>query len=72
MTPELLAEIGPTAVLMPLISAEQDALIMIEALALLGFSGTILVLAPPLPNPELVERELRAVGPGLQLMLVSA
>ncbi len=66
-----LAEVAPTTVIVPLFSGQHDALAMVEALQAVGFAGTILVIAPPLPRPELVERELRAAGPGSRLMLVS-
>ena len=66
-----LEALDPTAVVMPLFSADQDALSMVETLEEMGFRGRILVIAPALPRPQLVERELRAAGPGLRLMLVS-
>ncbi len=70
LTAELLAEVAPTAVIMPLFAGAHDALSMIETLEALGYLGRILVIAPPLPRPALVERELRSAGPGLRLMLV--
>jgi hypothetical protein len=63
--------LGPTTVILPLFSAEHDAMTMVETLQEFGFSGRILVIAPHLPRPQLVERELRAAGPGARLMLVS-
>ena len=67
----LLAEVAPSVVVMPLFSADQDAMAVIEALEGMGFKGRILVIAPALPRPALVERELRAAGPGERLTLVT-
>ena len=44
---------------------------MVEALMHLGYAGAISVIAPRLPDRAMVERELRALGPGLRLRLVS-
>lgn len=68
---DLLRRISPTAVVVPLFAGDQDALGVVETLEELGFAGRILVIAPALPRPALVERELRAAGPGTRLMLVS-
>lgn len=71
VSPALLAKIAPNTVIVPLFSGPHDGLAMVEALQAMGFAGAILVIAPALPCPELVERELRAAGPGSRLMLVS-
>lgn len=71
LTPAALRDIAPATVVLPLFAAEDDALTMVETLEAMGFCGRILVIAPHLPRPDLVERELRAAGPGLRLMLVS-
>ncbi|MGV8986229.1 MAG: hypothetical protein ACOH2H_08100 [Cypionkella sp.] len=71
LTPAEFAELAPTTVVMLLFSGAQDALLMVEALESLGFRGNIFVIAPPLPRPAVVERELRLAGPGDRLMLVS-
>ena len=66
-----LAEIAPELVVLPLFSVQQDATTMIEALMTLGYGGAISVMAPRLPDRAMVEAELRALGPGLRLRLVS-
>lgn len=71
LTAALLAEVTPAVVIMPLFAPEHDALSMIEALEALAFTGRIMVVAPALPRPKLVERELRAAGPGERLTLVT-
>jgi hypothetical protein len=67
----LLTEAAPHTVVMPLFAGPHDALTMIERLEKLGYNGRILVIAPRLPQPRLVERELRAAGTGNRLLLVS-
>jgi len=68
---DLLARIAPTRVILPLFTTGHDAVAAIEALERLGFGGLITVIGPDLPRPRLVERELRAAGPGQRLTLIS-
>lgn len=65
----VLAGIAPDLVILPLFSGDLDATTIIEGLVALGYSGRVAVLAPTLPDPRLVERELR--GLGLRLTLIS-
>ena len=67
----MLTELKPTRIILPLFATDYDAMAAIEALEILKFSGLITVIAPPLPRPRLVERELRAQGPGARLSLIS-
>jgi hypothetical protein len=69
--PALLAELRPGRIIMPLFAAGYDAMAAVEILEQLGFGGQISVIAPDLPRPRLVERELRALGPGLRLSLIT-
>ena len=66
---DLLQRLQPTLVIMPLFTADHDATTAIERLVELGYSGRITVLAPKLPNPRLVERELASLG--LSVTLIS-
>lgn len=66
-----LAAVAPGLVVLPLIAASHDAAAAVELLEALGYRGRITVLAPALPRPGLVERELRALGPGARLTLIS-
>lgn len=68
---DFLAEVAPDLVILPLFSVQQDAMTMVEALTDLGYGGAISVMAPRLPDRGMVERELRALGPGLRLRLVT-
>lgn len=47
-------------VLAPLVFGDCDALEVIETLGTAGYRGRLRVLAPRLPNRQLVQRELRA------------
>jgi hypothetical protein len=69
LTGAVLAGTPPDLVIMPLFWADQDAALAIERLIELGYRGKVAVLAPPLPNPRLVEREL--CGLGLRVTLIS-
>ncbi len=54
----------------PLFGSDSDAMCIAEALSAAGFPGEMLVLAPRLPNPALVEKELRAAAHGFRLRLI--
>ena len=69
--PDLLADLKPVQVILPLFASGYDAMAVIEELERLNFTGSITVIAPKLPRPRLVERELRALGPGTRLSLIS-
>ena len=72
MTATTLARLAPTTVVMPLFGQKQDALTLIAALQRLGYRGRILVIGPALPDPAMVQTELRAAGPQDRLTLISA
>jgi hypothetical protein len=71
LTAGFVATVRPACVILPLFAMGFDAMSEIEALHAMGYTGRIAVLAPPLPNPRLVEQELRALGPGARLVLIS-
>lgn len=55
----------------PLIAAKGDSFQVIEALKELGYCGSVLVVAPKLPDPELVLAELRGMAPELSISLIN-
>ena len=61
----------PGLMIIPLFAAGYDAITVTERLQDLGYAGRIAVMAPNLPKPKLVEAELRAIGPGERLSLIS-
>jgi len=71
LTAGFLATVRPACVILPLFAVAFDAMTAIEELQDMGYRGRIAVLAPPMPNPRLVEQELRALGPGVRLVLIS-
>lgn len=48
-----------------------DAVSVIEALVEAGFTGELVVLAPPLLRPKMVENELRGLAKGIKLRLIA-
>jgi len=67
---DLLARLAPSRVICPLMSPAGDALQIIAHLVCLGFGGPITVLAPQLPRPRMVERELRLLAAGAHVELI--
>lgn len=72
LTAEVLRLYRPDLVVCPLFHPGHDAVAVIERLQDLAYPGAILVLSPALPRPDLVEQELRALGPLRRLRLVCA
>lgn len=66
-----LARLAPDVVTCALFWDKFDAIHVINRLGQLEYTGKIVVIAEYLPNPSLVERELRALGPGPRLHLLS-
>jgi hypothetical protein len=71
LTIDVLIDLAPSQIYLPLFASGYDAMSAVEALETMGYCGEITVIAPDLPRPRLVERELRALGPGLRLTLIS-
>ena len=72
LTAATLARLAPATIVMPLFGQARDALEVIHHLERLGYRGRILVIGPALPDPNLVQDELRAAGPQGRLTLLSA
>lgn len=72
LTARSLAAICPDEIVCALFAAGFDAPQVIARLESLGYGGLITVFGPALPDPAMVERELRQMGPGLRLRLVCA
>ncbi|MBC7479830.1 MAG: hypothetical protein H7317_17365 [Pseudorhodobacter sp.] len=68
---DLLGLTAASCVILPLFTLGYDAMTAVELLEDLGYGGRIVVLAPPLPKPAVVEQELRQMGPGTRLILIS-
>ncbi|MDO8884413.1 MAG: hypothetical protein U0934_20065 [Pseudotabrizicola sp.] len=53
-----------------LLGGDMDALDIITNLGKAGFCGVVTVFSPLLPNPRMVERELRSAGKAMTVRLV--
>ncbi|NBE08358.1 hypothetical protein [Paragemmobacter ruber] len=67
----LLARVQPERVLCPMIGPDYDALSVATLLRSLDFAGVLVVVAPDLPNPRMVEREIRNQAGGLRVSVVT-
>jgi hypothetical protein len=68
LTTDILQSVQPTLIICPLFTADFDATTAIERLVELGYRGRVTILAPQLPNPRLVERELQGLGLAVTLI----
>ncbi len=66
----MLQTVRPDAVIGPLITADWDIVDLGLALQSLGYRGDLYALTRPLPRAELVVREVGAVCPSLNVMLL--
>lgn len=60
----------PELVVTPLFSERFDAVDVAEALAFAGYYGELWAVGPELPNPRLIERELRDVAQNILCRLI--
>ena len=67
----LLATLEARQVICPLVAEGFDALAVAVRLSQLGFKGPLVVLAPLLPNPRMVEREIRNQSGGIEVRVVT-
>ena len=67
--PERLSQLQNALFACELFTRRGDALTVIAALNAAKASGHLVVIAPPLPDPIMVERELRAQAEGFSLSL---
>lgn len=62
---ELLDRVCPTVILSPVLARSFDCIDLAQKLHDLGFTGRYRAVSDELPNPEMVEREIRHLCPGL-------
>lgn len=65
ITASLLAENDPVLVVSPLIARHFDCVDLAELLGRLGFRGRYRAIGTSLPNPRMIEAEIRSLVPGL-------
>ncbi len=66
----LLSSLGADCVVCPLFDAEFDAMAVAVRLEALGYGGKLQIIAPELPNPRMVEREIRSQARSIKLQII--
>jgi hypothetical protein len=72
LSAEKLHQLAPEIVVCPLVSADFDAVIVLERLKSLGFAGQCLVLSAKLPQQALVLAELRRIAGPIVVRLIDS
>ncbi|WP_039019697.1 hypothetical protein [Halocynthiibacter namhaensis] len=67
---EALLKHRPTMILTPLTSLDFDALDIAERLQAFRFAGAFRILAPKLPNPEMIAREINYKAPNVDSEII--
>jgi hypothetical protein len=62
---ELLDELVPHLVVSPILARHFDCVDLAQLLARLRFAGRYRAFGPPLPNPQIITREIKSLVPGL-------
>lgn len=66
----LVRRVMPDCVVAPLFCPAFDIMELVDLLTGSQYGGVLLIVAPPLPDPPMVIRELRAAGRGMTLQLM--
>ena len=66
----LLDDLRPDQVITPLFGEGYDAVDVAENLSLFGFCGQLVAMSPRLPNPKIIEREMREYAYAMNFKLV--
>ncbi len=67
ITEELMGALSPDIVMSPVLTRAFDCLDLAQALEATGFRGRFRVVAPDLPNPNVIQAEIRALCPALDV-----
>ena len=67
---ELLTRLCPTVVLSPVLALRFDCIDLAQRLYALGFTGRYRAVSDELPDPEMVEREIKQLCPGLDFAIL--
>lgn len=65
VTEAMLDHLCPTVIISPALSRRFDCIDLAQILASYGFKGRYRAVSRELPNPAMVEREIRSLCPGL-------
>ncbi|WP_147124966.1 hypothetical protein [Shimia ponticola] len=66
---ELIDISNPDVVISPLMGPAFDAIELAEQLDILGFEGRYVVIAPQLPRPDIIQRDIMSAAPGVEIEL---
>jgi len=69
---DLLRRLSPKKVISPLLANRFDAIDLAQMLVSLGFSGQYVAIASTLPDPSLVQRDIRSLCPTLDFSIIEA
>lgn len=72
LTREALLALVSATVMFPLFGKADDATAVLARLTELGYQGRCIVVSPKLPRKDLVLKELKTYGPGLEIDLLEA
>ena len=70
ITEELLLTLLPDVVLSPVLCRAFDCLDLAQTLHGSGFRGRLRIMAPDMPNPRVIQSEIRALCPGLDVAFI--
>lgn len=70
ITAELLDTLAPDIVMSPLLTNNFDCLDLAQALQAGGFSGRLRIVAPDMPNPKVIQAEIKALCPALDVAFI--
>ena len=70
VTPEKVADIAPRVVLSPLLCRNFDALEIARRLNDMGYTGQYTVVVKDIPNPSVIEHDVRQVAPSLDFSIL--
>ena len=72
VTPTLVGRLCPTVVISPALSHRFDCIDLAQILHGIGFKGRYRAVSTELPNPDMVEREIGYLCPGLDFAVLIA
>jgi len=70
LSADLLAHLRPDIILCPLLCEQFDILDLVRVLDSLNYAGRIRAMSPPMPNPDIILREVQLEYPKLDFDLI--
>lgn len=69
LSKELIITLCPDVVITPLLSTSFDCLDVARILGAVEYRGSLTVVSPEIPKPRMITKELRALCPGVQVVI---